>query len=182
VHFADIANAASALTLLRLLLGALVPFAGIDALAWLYGLAILTDVLDGPVARRQGTASPAGATLDAWADKVLHVNLAWTLVNADRMPAAYMLAWFSRELVQATLIPVLVHRWRTGIGQPQTSAWGRATAIGLFVAVCSVLLGIEARPATVLTGLLGTVAGLDYARVHLSPLLAPARAPEVSRC
>lgn len=182
MHFADLANAASALTLLRLVLGALAPFAGGDALPWLYGFAILTDVLDGPVARRQGTASAAGATLDAWADKVLHVNLAWTLVNLDRMPALYMLAWFARELIQTLLIPVLVHRWRTGTGQPRTSRWGRATAIGLFLAVCSVLLGIDARPATLLTGLLGTVAGLDYARVHLSPLFAPARPPEVSRC
>ena len=190
MRFADLANAAGLLTLLRLAIGALVSVSPTPALGWLYALAILTDVLDGPVARRRGHASAAGATLDAWADKVLHVNLAWTLVNRDLMPAAFMLAWFTRELIQVLLIPVLVHRWRTLQGRPRTSPWGRATAIALFVAASGVLLGVDASWPTLLTGCLGTVAGLDYARVHLAPLfLAPAAPlaptlcpPEVSRC
>ncbi len=175
MRLADLANAASALTLARLLLGAAVPFVG--DLAWLaavYLLAILTDVIDGPLARRTGTASAAGAALDAWADKVLHVNLAWTLVLADRMPAVFMLAWFAREIVQASLIPLLVHRWRTGVGRPATTGWGRATAIALFVAVCCVLVGVDARLPSALTGVLGLVAGLDYTRLHLFPVFAAA--------
>lgn len=175
MRFHDLATAASALTLARLVLGAAVPF--VDHGGWLaavYGVAILTDVADGPLARHTGTATPAGAALDAWADKVLHVNLAWTLVNAGQMPAVFMLAWFARELIQAPLIPLLVHRWRTGVGRPATSGWGRATAISLFVAVACVLAQVDARLPTLVTGLLGTIAGVDYARVHLAPTTAAA--------
>ena len=128
-------------------------------------------MLDGPIARRTGRVTRAGATLDAWADKALHVNLAWHLTLLGLIPAWWMLAWFSRELVQLPMIPVLIHRWRTLQGEPRTSRWGIATAVALAFAVCAVLVGRPSVSLTVLVGVLGLLAGADYGRIHLSPVL-----------
>lgn len=169
MHVRDVCNAAGFVTLLRLPVAVAAPFLADGP--WLlpaYAFALLTDVVDGPIARRTGTASPAGAALDGWLDKILHVNLAWSLAVADRIPDVWMLAWFSREILQAALIPVLIHRFRVERGpRPRTSLWGRATAISLAAAVVFVLLGRNATILTTLTGVLGTIAGLDYAIRHL---------------
>lgn len=169
MHVRDVCNAAGAVTLLRLPIAVAAPFL-VDG-PWLlpaYGFALLTDVIDGPIARRTGTASPAGAALDGWLDKVLHVNLAWSLAVADRIPDGWMLCWFSREIVQAALIPVLLHRFRTEQGVlPRTSLWGRATAFLLALSVTLALLGIQSAVPTIVTGVLGTIAGLHYGMRHL---------------
>ncbi len=162
-------NLAGALTLLRLLIAAAMPF--VLRAGWglpVYLFALLTDVADGWVARRTGTASAAGAAFDGWVDKTLHVNLAWSLAVADRMPDAWMLAWFSRELIQVVMHPVLMHRFRTGEGPPpRTSMLGRITAIALAIAVVLVMLGHDATIPTVVTGVAGTAAGLHYGWIHL---------------
>jgi phosphatidylglycerophosphate synthase len=63
--------AADALSVMRLVLAAAMPFAlarggVLPLLAW--GLAALSDYVDGPLARRTGTASLRGALLDTSAD------------------------------------------------------------------------------------------------------------------
>src|SRR5262245_51591078 len=93
VHLRDIWNPAGALTLSRLAIAAGMPF--LLPTPWAlpaYLLAIATDVVDGMVARRMGTASASGAALDGWIDKILHVNLGWSLAVADRIPDWWMLA------------------------------------------------------------------------------------------
>jgi phosphatidylglycerophosphate synthase len=207
LRFSQLLSAASALTFSRLILAALLPllvYGSRGRESWLlvggYLVALGTDVLDGVVARRTGRASGAGATFDAWADKALHVNLAWALVVAGRMPGWWMFCWFSREVLQAAMIPLLIHRWRVGVGRPSTSVWGRATAISLALCTLAVLfppaagefaahsvdaplpafhlegwLHRAAETLTGLTALFGTVAGVDYARVHLFPALCAAR-------
>lgn len=171
VRFADLFSLASALTILRLILAGILPLFPADFLLAGYLFALATDVLDGPIARRTGRATPAGATLDAWADKALHVNLAWHLVLSGAMPAWWMLAWFSREIVQLPMIPVLIHRWRTLRGEPETTWWGRATAIALAAAVIAVLIGYSSVWLTLLVGVLGLLTGADYGRIHLRPVL-----------
>lgn len=139
-----------------------------------YLLALATDVADGAIARRNGTACRAGAAFDAWIDKILHVNLAWSLAVADRIPDVWMLAWFSREFVQLPLFFVLIHRVRTGDSmEPRTSVLGRITAFALAGSAICVLVGVDATAPTVLTGLAGSLAGLHYWALHLlKPRLA----------
>lgn len=163
-------NLAGALTLLRLLIAAAMPFVvPTPYVLGVYGFALLTDVVDGWVARRTGTASAAGAAFDGWVDKTLHVNLAWSLAVADKMPDVWMLAWFSREIIQVVMHPVLMHRFRTGKGPaPRTSLLGRATAVLLAVCVVLVILGIDATIPTILTGIAGAAAGLHYGWIHLT--------------
>jgi CDP-diacylglycerol--glycerol-3-phosphate 3-phosphatidyltransferase len=134
----------------------------------LYVLAVLTDVVDGAVARRTGTATRAGAAFDAWVDKILHVNLGWALAVADLIPDVWLLAWFARELIQAPLVFVLIHRFRTAKAPPpETSLLGRATAVSLFLAVVVTLAGADATLPTAATGVLGLSAGIQYALRYL---------------
>jgi CDP-diacylglycerol--glycerol-3-phosphate 3-phosphatidyltransferase len=167
-------NLAGAITGLRLLLAAAMPFA-IHA-GWglpVYAFALVTDMVDGPVARRTGTASTAGAAFDGWVDKTLHVNLAWTLAVADRMPDAWMLAWFSRELIQVAMHPFLMHSFRTGTGPPpRTSLLGRITTVLLAFSVVLVMSGWDATAPTLLTGVSGAAAGLHYGWIHVRARLA----------
>lgn len=169
MRFGDLANAAGFVTLLRLPLAVAMPFL-VDG-PWVlpaYLFALATDVADGWIARRTGTASAAGAALDGWLDKVLHVNLAWSLAVRDVVPDHWMALWFSRELIQAPLVPVLVHRFRTERGPtPRTSVWGRATAILLAVSLVLAMLDLDATIPTWATGVTGTIAGLLYAARHL---------------
>jgi phosphatidylglycerophosphate synthase len=176
MHLRQLRNAAGALTLSRLLIAAGMPFllrAGLGLPFYL--LALGTDVVDGMVARRTGTASAAGAALDGWVDKTLHVNLAWSLAVADTIPDVWMLAWFSREIVQLLMFPFLMHRFRLEQGPlPRTSILGRATAFLLAGSVVAVLLGRDASVLTALTGITGLAAGLHYAWIHLGiPLRRP---------
>lgn len=166
MRFSDLATLASALTALRILLAAAFPL--LPEAAWLpvYLFALATDVADGAVARARREANPAGATLDAWADKILQVNVAWTLVNHGIVPAWWLLCWFARELLQVPMIFALVHRWRIGVGRPKTRALGRATTLALSVTGALALTGHPSLPLTVLVGVLGSMAGIDYARVH----------------
>lgn len=169
MRLTDLLNLAGALTASRLLFAAIMPFvlAGRWGLAF-YLAAIATDVVDGMVARRTGTASATGAAFDGWVDKTLHVNLAWSLAVADRIPDWWMLAWFSRELVQVVMHPVLMRRFRLGEGRaPQTSLLGRITAVLLFVAVVGTLLGQDMVLVTVVTGVSGFAAGVHYGWLHL---------------
>jgi phosphatidylglycerophosphate synthase len=169
MRFAQLANAAGALTLARLPIAVAMPWLVYTPAALpAYLLAIATDVVDGVVARRTRTQSPAGAALDAWMDKILHVNLAWTLAVADRIPDVWMLAWFSRELLQIAMFGPLLHRFRTGKAPPpDTSRMGRVTAVVLFVAVVTVLLGYDATLATAAVGALGVATSAQYARTYL---------------
>lgn len=168
MRLADLNNLAGFVTLLRLPLAVAAPFLPPAWLFAAYLFGLLTDVLDGPIARRTGTTSAAGAALDGWLDKVLHVNVGWTLAVRDVVPDWFMLCWFSRELIQGPLVPVLIHRFRTQKGEaPRTSPWGRATAILLAVAFAMAMAGVDATVPTVLSGVTGTVAGLHYAVRHL---------------
>ncbi len=165
----ELFNAAGALPGSRLLIAAAMPWllhADLGLAAYLVALA--TDVADGAVARRTGTASASGAAWDAWVDKALHVNLAWSLAVDDVIPDLWMLAWFGREILQCAMIPLVIHRFRLEQGPPpRTSILGRATAILLALSVVRVLLGWDARVATALTAVAGVGAGLQYGWTHL---------------
>ena len=168
MRFSHLWNLAGLLTGLRLAVAVGVPW--LEPTAWLlpaYLAALATDVLDGTVARRTGTASAAGAALDAWVDKILHVNLALTLGVAGRMAWSWMPALFAREMLQACMIPLLIHRFRTLRGPPPaTSPLGRAATVALALTMGLLVAGIAAPALMVLTGLLSAASGLHYGWIH----------------
>ncbi len=116
LRWADLANPAGALTISRLGIAVAFPLLVDWPLVALgaYLLALLSDVLDGALARRSGTDSHTGAVLDGWVDKILHINGAWALVLHGLMPGWWMWMWFSREIIQWLMFPILLADFRLG--------------------------------------------------------------------
>ena len=63
------------------------------ALTVLYLAGVVTDVIDGPLARRAGTAGPRGARLDSIADVVFTGGTIAALVGGVRLPDAAWVWW-----------------------------------------------------------------------------------------
>jgi phosphatidylglycerophosphate synthase len=170
VRFSDLATLAGGLTLLRVLVAAAIPLLPREWWLPAYLLALGTDVLDGPVARWSGRVTTAGATFDAWADKTLAVNVAWTLVNAGVFPGWWLIFLFSREILQMPMVFALAHRWRTGVGRPHTRIVGRLTTLALAATTTLALVGFPSLALTIAVGVLGVAAATDYARLHFAHL------------
>jgi len=165
----DLLNLAGLLTLSRLSMAAAAPAFTHDrqALAILLALAMLTDVIDGPVARATGKVSRTGAMIDGWVDKVFLVNFAWTLSVGDWVPAWVLLPWFIREIVQGLMFPFMV--WRYFLAQcawPEPSRVGKVATTALATAMFAALadLPMVLHAATALCGATGTWAVVGYWR------------------
>lgn len=169
LHPRELLNLAGALTLARLPLALLFPLIAHDrtlALA-VYGAALLTDALDGVVARATDTVSETGAFMDGWMDKVFHVQAAWSMALVGIIPGWWMLLWFARELVLVLTVPWYIHRYVKGETPPVHSVpAGKVTSVllgGVFVVS---LLGAEAVAwwGSVACGVLGVASGVGYLR------------------
>jgi len=165
----ELANTAGLLTIARLPLALVFPFVADrrgPALV-IYGLAILTDVADGIVARRTGTTSYSGAVIDSYMDKALHSVVALTLVAYGRMPASWLILWFMREWMQLAMVVVFVKSYLRGEWRPRgANRLGKLTTVSLAVALIATLLEIQplALGFSWLTGALGLATGLSYLR------------------
>lgn len=167
VAWSQLLNMAGALTFSRLLIAIVFPF--LISLWWLalafYLVAVTTDVLDGYVARRTGTDSPAGAILDGWVDKVLHVNVIWSMVNAEYLPGWWMIILFSREILQLPLVASLpgpIYEGHSPVHPPVLS--GKIASFLFVVMISTLLVGIT-EPSWYFTcaiGFFGTIAALQY--------------------
>lgn len=172
LHISDLCNPAGALTTCRLLIAVGFPFLTHSPRIALgaYLVAIGTDLADGAIARRMGQDSHTGAVLDGWVDKILHINGAWSMVLHGYMPGWWMWMWFSREVIQWAMFLTIVGDFTKGSVRVQTTSWwGRSTAVLLFFAFATTLLGAAAVawPLTVATGVVGTLSGLHYLKRHL---------------
>jgi phosphatidylglycerophosphate synthase len=168
VQWSDLKNLPTAITLLRGLFAATIPFWPFKLLLPLYLLALLSDVVDGTLARKTGQVTRSGAMLDGWVDKILHVNLLWYLAILDRFPDWYLLAFWSREIIQAPLVPILTRRFRLGLGpDPSTNLSGRIAAILLAVATIGILLGYPSLLFTLAIGFFGVLSGLLYLHAYI---------------
>jgi len=168
----DALNLAGLLTLSRLPIAVAYPFLAADPLAalGLLFLAALTDLLDGVVARATGTQSHTGAVLDGWIDKILYVNIAWTLVLLHDVPGFWMLAWFSREILQGLFVPVLVPAYHRGLPQARESTvGGKATTWLVGISLVASLLDMWwlAGTLTPIAGITGFLSAARYLRREL---------------
>jgi len=168
----ELLNPAGFITGFRLVIAIAFPFLAHDPTLALsaYLVAVLTDILDGWVARQLNQASHTGAVLDGWVDKILHINAAWAMTLHGYMPAWWMWMWFSRELFQWSMVMTIIGDFRVGdVRQQHTSLAGKLTATLLFACFVSTLMGVPsiAWPLTGLTGMCGAWAGYGYLRRHL---------------
>lgn len=139
---AGLASPANVLTVGRILVAPILFFLIVEAepshgttwagftLGWILGA---SDFLDGPIARRQGTASRSGAFLDPLADKVVVLGVAYSLVAVGR------LHWFPVALVTArelTISAMRVYYAQQGVSIPaRRSAKVKTVLQGLVLAV-----------------------------------------------
>jgi phosphatidylglycerophosphate synthase len=175
----DLLSWATAITAVRALIAVIITWVPVPYRLPLYLFALLTDVADGTVARAMGTESRAGAILDGWVDKTLHVNLAWAMAVEDRFPDWFLLCWFSREILQAPMVPILTRRFRLAKGpSPSTNLAGRITALLLAISMTIVLSDHDATVCTLLTGACGVWSACWYGRDYFLPWWRAWRAGE----
>jgi CDP-diacylglycerol--glycerol-3-phosphate 3-phosphatidyltransferase len=137
-------NLPNALTVLRIFLApVLVVFlltrtqGGLFIGAGIFGLAVLTDYLDGFFARRRNQVTPLGILLDPIADKLLTTAAFISLVEMDAVPAWMVVIIVGRELAVTGLRNVAAAR---GILIP-ASPLGKGKMVSQVVAIFLLLLG-----------------------------------------
>jgi CDP-diacylglycerol--glycerol-3-phosphate 3-phosphatidyltransferase len=159
-------NVPNALSLLRL--GIALPLlvalrAGrLDVAALLLAVALLTDLLDGAVARRWNLRTELGRVLDPLADKVLVAGALVMLAAGRRVPFELAAVVILRDLL---LVGVGWLRFRGGAPMPSATILGKLAFGILGGYLGGVVVGV-AWPAWVpaLVGAIYAAAGLSYAR------------------
>lgn len=152
-------NLPNAITLLRiflipifiLLLVSPTPFKALAAAA-VFGLASLTDWLDGYIARRSGQITKLGILLDPVADKLLITAALIILVDMNRIPSWIAVVIIGRELGVTGLRAIALSK---GIVIPAERA-GKIKMIAQISAI--ILLLIEGSLLNLDLFLIGTVA------------------------
>jgi len=167
-------NLPNALTVLRiflvpLLVVVLLTRARISVLlgAAIFGVAVLTDYLDGYLARRNNQVTRLGMLLDPLADKLLTTAAFLSLVERDAAPAWMVTIIIGRELAVTALRSIADQK---GLAIP-ASALGKGKMALQVVAIFLLLLAIEApvlrTPGVIVLWLvvgLALVSGADYFR------------------
>ncbi|MGE3276193.1 MAG: CDP-diacylglycerol--glycerol-3-phosphate 3-phosphatidyltransferase [Vicinamibacterales bacterium] len=136
--------------------------------AAIFGLASLTDWLDGYLARRRQQVTWLGQVLDPIADKLLISAALISLVQLDLAPAWMVAVIIGREFV-VTGLRSLAHA--RGLSMP-ASRLGKLKMASQVTAILLIILGWERQPALLLLGqfalwvVLGTalVSAADYFR------------------
>ena len=165
-------NLPNALTLLRIFLVPILVVVlltraggGVYLGAAIFGLAVLTDYLDGYFARRRNQVTRLGILLDPLADKLLTAAAFLSLVEMGLVPAWMVMIILGRELAVTGLRNVAAGR---GLLIP-ASPLGKGKMVGQVVVIFLLLLG---RPFPLLRGPaiavlwlvvgLTLVSGVDY--------------------
>jgi CDP-diacylglycerol--glycerol-3-phosphate 3-phosphatidyltransferase len=181
-------NLPNALTLLRIFL---VPFlvavlltrlpGGLFLGTAIFALAVLTDYLDGYLARRRNQVTKLGILLDPIADKFLTAAAFISLVELGAVQAWMVVIIVGRELAVTGLRNVAAGR---GLLIPASNL-GKGKMVAQVVAIFLLLLGIE-YPLLRLPGaialwlvvILALVSAVDYFRLFLREVVRPGPRPE----
>lgn len=127
----------------RLVLGVSKEVAG----AAIFGLASLTDWLDGYVARRRKQVTALGQVIDPLADKLLTLAALISLVQMELAPAWMVAVIMGRELAVTALRSLAYAR---GVAIPASSL-GKIKMVAEVIAILALILGRhEIRPLYVL--------------------------------
>ena len=148
--------------------------------AGIFGLAVLTDYLDGYFARRRNQVTRLGILLDPLADKLLTASAFISLVELNAVPAWMVLIIVGRELVITGLRNVAANR---GLLIP-ASALGKGKMVVQVVAIFLLLFGerypvlkAPALAALWVVVVLAVISALDYFRLFYRETARMATAP-----
>jgi len=92
---------------------------------WIFGISVLSDALDGALARKRGERTPLGTFLDPLADKLLLVSCFITYAYLGWIPVAIVVLLFSRDFLILSgwsLVSILTNDFKI-----QPRLWGKAT-------------------------------------------------------
>lgn len=137
--------------------------------AAIFGLASLTDWLDGFLARRRKQITPLGQMMDPLADKLLTSAAFISLVQMEKAPAWMVAVIIGRELAITALRSISYNR---GVSIP-ASPLGKFKMVAEVVAILALILGREHLGAVLyLVGplalwvavVLAVISGIDYYR------------------
>ena len=129
------------------------------------GLAGLTDVLDGYMARRLGQATPLGALVDGISDKVFAASVLGTLVATGMLSPLGALMLATRELAELPLaIRVLAsRRARLTEIDRRANKLGKVATVLEFATVVAVIVHVPWRAGLLAgTAAVGVAAGVAY--------------------
>lgn len=119
--------------------------------AAIFGLASLTDWLDGYVARRRKQITTLGQVIDPFADKLLTSAALISLVQMDVAPAWMVAVIIGREFAVTGLRSLAYAR---GVGMP-ASRLGKIKMIAQVVAILALILGHRGSRELLLIGQAG---------------------------
>ncbi len=112
-----------------------VPFGDFIA-AGIFGLAALTDSVDGYIARTRNQVTRLGIFLDPLADKLLITAALVALVELHRVPAWIVVIIIAREFAVTGLRAI---KSEEGVVIP-ASIWGKAKTVSQIIAILLVIL------------------------------------------
>ena len=142
----------------------------------IFGLAVLTDYLDGYFARRRNQVTRLGTLLDPLADKLLTASAFLSLVEMDAVPAWMVMIILGREFAITGLRNVAAGR---GYLIP-ASGLGKGKMVAQVVAILLLLLGrrfeilqLPGLAALWLVVVLALVSGIDYFRIFWREVYRP---------
>ena len=148
--------------------------------AGIFGLAVLTDYLDGYLARRRNQVTRLGILLDPLADKLLTASAFISLIELGAVPAWMVMIILGREFVITGLRNVAAAR---GLLMP-ASVLGKGKMVSQVVAIFLLLFSLRypvlKLPALVVLWvvvLLAIVSALDYFRLYFVETGRPAARP-----
>jgi CDP-diacylglycerol--glycerol-3-phosphate 3-phosphatidyltransferase len=146
----------------------------------IFGLAVLTDYLDGYFARRRNQVTRLGILLDPLADKLLTASAFLSLVEMDAIPAWMVMIILGREFAVTGLRNVAAGR---GYLIP-ASGLGKGKMVAQVVSIFLLLLGrqFEALRTPGIAALwvvviLALVSGVDYFRIFWREVYRPGPRP-----
>ena len=115
--------------------------------AGVFALAVASDLLDGLLARRRGSASPLGALLDHTADAVFVTLTLWGIAYAEAQVGVDLVPGILPLAIALAFLQYLVDS-KAMAGKPLRTSWlGRANGIAYFV-LAGVVIGRHALDLT----------------------------------
>ena len=146
----------------------------------IFGLAVLTDYLDGYFARRRNQVTRMGTLLDPLADKLLTAAAFLSLVEMDAVPAWMVMIILGREFAVTGLRNVAAGRGYL----IAASGLGTGKMVAQVVAILLLLLGrrfevlqLPGLAALWLVVILAMVSGIDYFRTFWRVVYRPGPQP-----
>ena len=146
----------------------------------IFGLAVLTDYLDGYFARRRNQVTRLGTLLDPLADKLLTASAFLSLVEMDAVPAWMVMIILGREFAITGLRNVAAGRGYL----IAASGLGKGKMVAQDVAIFLLLLGrrfellrLPGLAALWIVVVLALVSGIDYFRIFWREVYRPGPRP-----